>query len=82
MTASFVLLPNILSSPPVPNPKVFSASCAINTYTPLLPNLVNGYPLAIHLLSKCTHLGVSAAGSPVTHVFKTFLSTLALSFFI
>lgn len=38
ITASFVFLPNIPSSPPVPNPKVFRASCAINTYTPLLPN--------------------------------------------
>ena len=36
--ASLVLLPNIPSNPPVPSPNVFNASCAIKTYTPLLPN--------------------------------------------
>lgn len=51
ITESLVFGPNTPSNPPVSNPNVFSASCAINTYTPLLPCLVSGYPLATHLLS-------------------------------
>ncbi len=47
---------------------MFKPSCAINTYTLLLPCFINGYPPLAHAyfkerLSKCTHVGVSDAGS-------------------
>ena len=47
---------------------MFSPSCAINTYTLKLPCFISGYPpdkqaYFRERLSKCTHVGVSEAGS-------------------
>ena len=63
-----VLFPKIPSKPYVLKPNAFNASCAINTYTPLLPCLTKGYPPVLQAggkerLSKCTHVGVNDAGS-------------------
>lgn len=62
ITELFVLTPNTPSNPPVSYPSVLSASCAIHTYTPLLPCLTIGYPEATWRSSKCTHLGVKFPG--------------------
>lgn len=44
ITELLVLIPNTPSKPPVSYPSVVNASCAIQTYTPLLPCLICGYP--------------------------------------
>ena len=68
IVAFLVCVPNTPSNPPVLYPSVFRLSCAMHTYAPLEPCLISGYPPVLHAgvplrLSKCTHVGVSSAGS-------------------